>query len=301
MPFAFKSQTLASLPASIVTVDRLDNNDRILCLNVFLNENKQQVKKFLTLGKSLLLTIKELGELINGSDKLLVLGQYGDSRILLLSKNIIYSNQDTIIEPDNWFDIRYIAACLDAEQSTIAAIALSLNNWHSQHQYCGLCGHNTKLGNEHSRVCQNEACKQVRFPRVDPAVIMSVINEEDEILLGRQASWDENRYSVIAGFLSYGETLEDCVAREVKEETGVIIDSCQYLASQPWPFPGSIMLGFTAKAKKQAVHTADDELEKAFWISRDDLLKQKAAKQLLLPPRLSISRYLIDLWLEQSE
>jgi len=291
MPFAFKSNPMQRLKSEWVSVSNLKPTDKIICIS----NQYPQPNQFLCYQHQFLLNFEDLNNLEHVEPDLLVLGEFTHNRILILQSKIFEPTQSDY----QWFDLRNLTLNFNINISSMAASASALTHWHQQNKYCGHCGHKTTLGKEHSRICSNNHCKNTVFPRIDPAVIMSVINEEDEILLGRQASWDKNRYSVIAGFLSHGETLEQCVAREVKEETGVSINGCSYMASQPWPFPGSIMLGFRATATKQSIILADHELENAFWISRGELQKQRQLEQIKLSPKLSISRYLIDDWLHQ--
>jgi NAD+ diphosphatase len=142
-------------------------------------------------------------------------------------------------------------------------------------------------------VCTNPACRHESFPRLDPAIIV-LVSDAERALLGRQASWPRGRYSTIAGFVEPGESLEDAVAREVFEETGVSVDGIEYHSSQPWPFPSSLMLGFTAHALTHEVHLRDQELEDARWFSRADL----RAGVPLVPPSQSISYRLIEDWFD---
>jgi len=141
--------------------------------------------------------------------------------------------------------------------------------------------------------CTDSACGLEQFPRIDPAIIV-LISDGERVLLGRQASWPAGRYSTIAGFVEIGESLEDAVVREVLEETGVRVDQISYHSSQPWPFPASLMLGFTAHALSTDVHRKDKELEDARWFSREDI----RARHFLLPTGLSISYRLIEHWFD---
>jgi len=138
-------------------------------------------------------------------------------------------------------------------------------------------------------------CGIEHYPRTDPAIIVAV-SDGERLLLGRQAGWPEKRWSVLAGFLEPGESLEQTVAREVMEEAGVRVRSASYVASQPWPFPSALMLGFRAEAEPQPV-TVGEELQDARWLSVDELLTQVADGDLLLSPKISISRWLIEDWL----
>ncbi len=140
-------------------------------------------------------------------------------------------------------------------------------------------------------MCTNAACRSEQFPRIDPAIIV-LISDGERALLGRQASWPLGRYSTIAGFVEPGESLEDAVSREVFEETGIDIDRVEYHSSQPWPFPASLMLGFTAHAVTTEIHLRDNELEDAQWFTRADLASGKP----LVPPNVSISFRLIEDW-----
>ena len=149
----------------------------------------------------------------------------------------------------------------------------------------------------HQRICTNRSCNSPAFPRTDPAVIMLVYDRaRDKALLGRQAVWPEGLYSTLAGFVEPGETLEEAVAREVYEETGIDVCDVRYHSSQPWPFPASIMLGFYAEAKTTDIFRRDDELEDAQWFSRDDLMNFQALGK-SLPRKDSIARRLIEDWL----
>jgi NAD+ diphosphatase len=190
-------------------------------------------------------------------------------------------------------DLRYLGNELPADESNLVAHARALVIWHGTQKFCGVCGApaRTELGGN-SRICDNDECATTLFPRVDPAIIVLVSNGR-QCLLGRQASWPDGRYSTIAGFVEPGESLEDAVRREVHEETNISVHDVRYHSSQPWPFPSSLMLGFTAQATTDNIELNDGELVDALWFTRKEL-KSGYPK---LPYRLSIARRLVDDWL----
>jgi NAD+ diphosphatase len=196
-------------------------------------------------------------------------------------------------------DLRLAASVLSAADAGLAAYAAALRNWHRSHRFCGRCGAPTTSGEGgHVRACANG--HQVH-PRTDPVVIMLVVDDAaGRVLLGRNAAWPERRYSALAGFVEPGETVEAAVAREVLEESGVTVTGIRYIASQPWPFPASLMLGFEAAYAGGEAHAADAELESVRWFTREELMAaagEGGDSPLLLPPRLAIARHLIDGWL----
>jgi NAD+ diphosphatase len=191
-------------------------------------------------------------------------------------------------------DLRTVAALLPDAEAGILGYARAMIGWRRTHRHCGRCGASTlaaKAG--HVLVCTNPVCRHEQFPRLDPAIIVLVI-DGDRALLGRQAAWPAGRYSTIAGFVEPGESLEDAVAREVHEETGIQVDEIEYHSSQPWPFPSSLMLGFTARAVSHDIHLRDLELEDARWFTREDI----AGGTPYLPPNVSISYRLIEHWFD---
>jgi NAD+ diphosphatase len=191
-------------------------------------------------------------------------------------------------------ELRHLGTVLPADEANLVAHARALVLWHASQVYCGICGSAARPqtgGN--SRVCTNSECQQVIFPRVDPAIIV-LVSAGDRCLLGRQANWPEGRYSTIAGFVEPGESLEDAVRREVYEETNVRIGAVRYHSSQPWPFPSSLMLGFTAEATSTEIILNDGELDDARWFTREELIGSGQPK---LPFRISISRRLVDHWI----
>ena len=162
-----------------------------------------------------------------------------------------------------WLGLRELFKQLEPQQAYLANVTIAIEHWHNTHQYCGFCGHQTFAQDSgFVRTCSNPECKKQHFPRTDAAVICA-ITYQDKILLGRQASWPENRWSVIAGFVEPGESLEQAVAREALEEAGVSVANIRYFASQPWPFPQSLMVGFTAEAQNDEISLKDQELEQA--------------------------------------
>jgi NAD+ diphosphatase len=190
--------------------------------------------------------------------------------------------------------LRELAALLPRAEGALLAYANGILSWHRRHRYCGVCGSETvSTSGGHVRACANETCKELHFPRTDPAVIMLVV-ADDDCLLGRQASWPARVYSTLAGFVEPGESLEEAVAREVREETGIEVDEVHYHSSQPWPFPSSLMLGFTARARTRVIRLQAEEMEDARWFTREQLLKREGVE---LPSSISISRRLIEDWL----
>ena len=182
-------------------------------------------------------------------------------------------------------------------EASLLAYARGMCYWHDRTQYCGTCGSRTRSERTgHLRVCTNSECRANYFPRTDPAVIV-LVHGGDYCLLGNKAGWPENRFSTIAGFVETGETIEQAVVREVKEETGVNLGALEYHSSQPWPFPGSVMLGFHAEATSRKITLADGELRDARWFSKTEVLAAKAKTGWLrLPSRLSIARRLVEDW-----
>jgi NAD+ diphosphatase len=194
--------------------------------------------------------------------------------------------------------LREAVAALPAEDAALAAYAASLLSWHRRHRFCANCGAGTdSVAGGHERRCPS--CEAHHFPRTDPVVIVRVVDEaEDRLLLGRQASWPPTRFSVLAGFVEPGETLEAAVRREIAEESGVEVASAAYVASQPWPFPSSLMVGFHAVANGGDPRPGDGELAEVRWFTRAEVEDAAAGRSdVVLPPAFAISRRLIDGWL----
>ena len=167
-------------------------------------------------------------------------------------------------------DLRQVGPRINRHEGALLALARAMMFWHARHRYCGLCGSPTRSEEAgHMRRCTDPACNAMHFPRTDPAVIM-LVTDGDRALLGRNKNFPlPGMYSTLAGFVEPGESLEDAVAREVREETGVEVGAVHYHSSQPWPFPGNIMLGFHAEARTTEITIDYGELEDARWFTRD--------------------------------
>ena len=192
--------------------------------------------------------------------------------------------------------LREAAATLPQADGGLAAYAAAMLGWHRRHRFCANCGHPTDVAEAgHLRTCPN--CGAQHHPRTDPVVIM-LVERGDELLLGRKPTWPQGRFSALAGFVEPGESLEEAVAREVREESGVQIGTPRYVSSQPWPFPAQLMLGFTAPWRSGEPHIGDEELEDVRWFSRAEILDAIERRgPLRLPPPLAIARRLIEGWL----
>jgi NAD+ diphosphatase len=202
--------------------------------------------------------------------------------------------------------LRENVALLPITDASLLAYARAMVIWHENHKFCGRCGspaEATEAG--HSRTCTNTACNHRSFPRTDPVVITLIIHPDGKrALLGRQPRFPPGFYSCVAGFVEPGETLEAAVARETREETGIDVGEVFYMASQPWPFPASIMLGFHAHALSTDIHMDDEELEDCRWFTRAEMRAagegyDGPAQGLRLPPAMAIARFLIDAWLKE--
>ena len=193
-------------------------------------------------------------------------------------------------------DLRAVGPLLGRFDGSLLAYARGLMYWHQRHRHCGVCGAPTRpVKGGHQRNCTDPACGAATFPRTDPAVIM-LVHDGERALLGRQRVWKPGMYSTLAGFVEPGETLEEAVAREVREETDIEVEDVRYHSSQPWPFPASIMLGFEARARTTRITRNDDEVEDARWFTRDELGRFHELGN-SLPRHDSIARRLIEDWL----
>ena len=196
-------------------------------------------------------------------------------------------------------DLRATAGALPAEDAAIAAQARHIVDWHARNGHCSCCGEKTQVRDGGwSRFCTD--CSTEHFPRTDPVVIM-LVTDGERCLLGRQPGWPGNMYSALAGFVEGGETLEEAVAREVGEEAGISVTDVRYEASQPWPFPASLMIGCRARATSTKIELDSRELEHAEWFSRDEAQAALAGPtdRLMVPPAQAIAHVLIRRWVKE--
>lgn len=196
------------------------------------------------------------------------------------------------------FAVMPLLAQMHEADAPLFAAAMSLARWHSRHRFCANCGHATEIiRGGWSRSCP--ACSAEHFPRVDPVVIM-LVEHDGKLLLGRQSHWPEGRYSALAGFVEVGESVEAAVIREVKEEAGIDVGSVRYVASQPWPFPSSLMIACKAEASTPELKIDTTELEDARWFTRDEIQRAVDGSKdapFGAPPRTAIARTLLEHWL----
>jgi len=195
-------------------------------------------------------------------------------------------------------DLRALAAQLPAGEAGMAAHARHLVDWHSRHRFCPGCGEPTRpKDGGYARLCSSAACATEHFPRTDPVAIM-LVTRGDRCLLGRQGSWPHPFFSALAGFIEPGETLEEAVRREVQEEAGIEVGRVRYLASQPWPFPASLMIGCLAEGLSETIQVDKVELEEACWFTRTQAKAALAGdnSELGVPPPMAIAHHLLRAW-----
>jgi NAD+ diphosphatase len=203
----------------------------------------------------------------------------------------------SLAEAAAFADLRTVGPLLNRDHGALLAYARGMMHWHGRHRFCGICGHPTaSLEAGHVRRCTNEACGASHFPRTDPAVIM-LVHDGERVVLGRQKVWPPGMHSVLAGFVEPGESLEDAVRREVAEEVGIALAEVTYHSSQPWPFPASIMLGFTARALSGDARAVESDIETIGWYDRNFLRNSPEDATFKLPSRHSIARRLVDDWI----
>ena len=206
------------------------------------------------------------------------------------------ASRDSLLARGRIVSLREAGAELTHPEAGLAAYLTALLNWHRTHRRCANCGAVTQIREAgYSRRCPR--CSMSHFPRTDPVVIMTV-EHDGRLLLGHRAGWPEARYSVLAGFVAPGEAAEEAVIREVQEESGIIARDPEFVSSQPWPFPSSLMLGFAAQSDGGEPRVGDGELGAVGWFTRDEVIDalNGGNPRLLVPPRVSIARFLIDRW-----
>jgi NAD+ diphosphatase len=195
-------------------------------------------------------------------------------------------------------DVRMAAGQVPDGESALLAQGRALVDWHATHRFCAQCGEPTRLADAgYMRICED--CDAQHFPRTNPVVIM-LVHRSDRCLLGRGSGWPAGMFSALAGFIEPGETIEEAVRREVMEETSIQVGDVSYLASQPWPFPSSLMIGCLGQGLSEEIHLGDDELEEARWIEREQIVAAIEAGGgsggFFVPPPMAIAHQLIRAW-----
>jgi len=244
------------------------------------------------------------------SSETVFLGLQGDVAVFAADLSDLDAAQAAeIAGAGSFVDLRQVGQVMEAAPAALLAYARGMTHWHRHHRFCGSCGQPTESGEGgHLRLCCDRECGGQIFPRTDPAVIMLVVSppvsgEPPRCLMGRHLRLPRGVYSTLAGFVEPGESLEDTVAREVFEETGIVVGEVAYQGSQPWPFPRSMMLGFRAQAETTAITIDREELDDARWFSAEEVYEfgewadEDAERR--LPRRDSIARYLLDTWLDE--
>lgn len=195
---------------------------------------------------------------------------------------------------DSWTGLRAVVTKLAAHEVMFVVHAIGIAEWQFAMRHCPRCG-SALESSEAGHVLICTGCGRQQFPRTDPAVIM-LVTDGERCLLGRHPNWASGRYSTLAGFVEPGESIENAVRREVAEEVGIRIGTVEYVGSQPWPLPASLMLGFIAHADSAEIHVDGNEIEDARWFTREEMLAETTAGTLGLPGGISISRSLVEAW-----
>lgn len=264
------------------------------------------------LSEAVVVLREQAGWLIEAASELVLLGLDGEHPVFAADLSPHEEARlAALAGVGEFIDLRQVGPLLAPDEAALLAYARGLLYWHRHHGYCARCGSPaTSSDGGYSRTCTNAACAERTFPRIDPAVIMLVEHRPEDgspprCLLGRHGRLPAGMYSTLAGFVETGESLEEAVAREVLEEVGVAVGEVRYQASQPWPFPGSIMLGFRARALSTEIRVDDDELEEAHWFTAEQVKAfgewwdGKSARS--IPRADSIARHLIETWLAEGE
>lgn len=199
----------------------------------------------------------------------------------------------------DWADLRGFAPHASAREAGLATSAIPLGIWHNRQRFCPTCGSPVQAALAGwAQRCTNEADgNRLLFPRVEPAVITSIVDGEDRLLLQHNSAWQDARlYSVSAGFVEAGENLEHAARREAMEETGLVLGEVKYLGSQPWPFPASLMMAFKAHALTTDIRVDGEETTRARWVTRDEYTDELVSGRMVAPGRATIARYMIEEW-----
>lgn len=249
------------------------------------------------------------GALLQLADEAVFLGVGEDGRACFACDLSRHGENEVmgLVNGAQFQDLSRVVTVLARDDGALLGYARSMASWHRRHRFCGACGSPTEARNGgHLRVCLNPECRAQHFPRTDPVVIMLLTRNDGagaaaECLLARQRQWVPGLMSALAGFVEPGETLEEAVRREVREETALAVTSISYRGSQPWPFPASLMLGFVATVADGIELAVDrEELEDARWFRRDEVADIRGLG-LRLPFRGTIARALIESWLAEGE
>ena len=184
-----------------------------------------------------------------------------------------------------------------ARDHQLASAAVAIATWHANHPRCSLCGEPT-VPAKGGWVRRCERDDREHYPRTDPAVIVAITDPDDRLLLAHASYWSPRRYSHLAGYVEPGESLEQAAHREVEEEAGLVLTKLSYVASQPWPFPASVMVGYRATVDDPTLQLDNDEITDALWVTREDLPSLVNDGTVILPPNGSIARWLLDDWRE---
>ncbi|XQW83982.1 NAD(+) diphosphatase [Thalassotalea piscium] len=265
--------------------------------------------------KLIMFTLKQLSALDeNNTVDFVLLGLSNDQAIIIADFSAITSEhlieKLTLNGHENveFSDFRHCVNWLGSDIAANLSYGRSLTHWHNAYRFCGYCGHATESAESgHMRKCTNTLCSKVHYPRTDPVVIMIVEYQPEvgpaQCLLASHTRSPKNLVSTLAGFVDPGESLEEAVIREVKEEVGLTVTSVEYVASQPWPFPSSLMLGFHAKVSHQHFKLDQNEISGAHWYTAEQVSQLEdwgsGGESVQIPNHQSISRYLIEHWLTE--
>ncbi len=244
--------------------------------------------------RAVFLKLEDIGEWSMDATPPILLGRFQGVHYFAVGLD---ADREPLKQCGAFLNLHRCGSLLPFDEANLLAYARGMVLWNERCHYCNCCGSPTVSANAgHIRQCTNADCQAEQFPRIDPAIIV-LVADGDRCLLGRQPGWPEGVYSTIAGFVEPGESLEDAVEREVYEEAGVGVIDIRYHSSQPWPFPSSLMLGFTAVATSNEITIGEDELEDVRWFTREQI----ASGDLRVPSRVSIAYRLVEDWFDDGE